>query len=111
MEEFLVFRQLGYSRYKIIDQSLINLQTCPRPAREGNYCHHIFQYGSSGLFGEELPGTWLACLRPLKHTAIFFEVTRLVAIVECLLLANLVFFVSSAKFKPKQPASERWMAT
>jgi FkbM family methyltransferase len=60
MNEFLAFRELGYSRYKIVDQTLINLQTCPRPAREGNDCDHIFQDGSSGLFGDELPGAWLA---------------------------------------------------
>jgi FkbM family methyltransferase len=60
MNEFLTLRQLGYSRYQIVDQSLINLQVCPQPAREGNDCDHIFQDGSSGLFGEELPGTWVA---------------------------------------------------
>jgi FkbM family methyltransferase len=60
MNEFLTFRELGYSRYKIVDQTLINLQKCSRPAREGRDCDHIFQDGSSGLFGEELPGTWLA---------------------------------------------------
>jgi FkbM family methyltransferase len=60
MEEFLTFRELGYSRYKIVDQTLVNLHTCPRPAREGDYCDHIFELGSSGLFGDELPGSWLA---------------------------------------------------
>lgn len=59
MEEFLTFRKLGYSRYKIVDQTLVNLQTCPRPAREGSDCGHVFQNGSSGLFGDELPGAWL----------------------------------------------------
>lgn len=60
MEEFLTFRQLGYSRYKIIDQTLVTLQSCPRLPMEGNYCDHIFQFGSSGLFGDELLGSWLA---------------------------------------------------
>ncbi|HEY1782106.1 MAG TPA: FkbM family methyltransferase [Roseiarcus sp.] len=58
--EFLTLRELGYSRYKIVDQSLVNLHETPRPAREGNYCDHSFQDGSSGLFGDELPGAWLA---------------------------------------------------
>lgn len=60
MEEFLTFQKLGYSRYKIIDQTLVKLQACPRPAREGNDCDHVFEDGSSGLFGDELPGAWLA---------------------------------------------------
>lgn len=60
MDELLTFRELGYSRYKIVDQTLVELQKCPKPAREGNYCDHVFQDGSSGLFGEELPGTWIS---------------------------------------------------
>jgi FkbM family methyltransferase len=61
LEEFKTFRVLGYSRYQIVDQTLIEvLQAAPRPAREGCDCDHVFQPGSSGLFGEELPGMWLA---------------------------------------------------
>jgi FkbM family methyltransferase len=60
MEEFFTLRKLGYSRYKIVDQTLVTLQTCPQPSREGSYCDYIFEDGSSGLFGEELPGAWLA---------------------------------------------------
>jgi FkbM family methyltransferase len=60
MKEFLTFRALGYTRFKAVDQTLIKFQTCPQPPREGEYCDHAFQDGSSGLFGEELPGTWLS---------------------------------------------------
>jgi FkbM family methyltransferase len=60
MDEFLTFQQLGYSRYKVIDQTLVKWQSCPRPPREGDALEHIFEEGSSGLFGEELPGAWLA---------------------------------------------------
>src|SRR5262249_33137823 len=60
MEEFRTFHKLGYSRYKVVDQTLLNLQACPRPAREGNDCDHVFEDGSSGLFGDELPGAWLS---------------------------------------------------
>ena len=59
MDEFITFRELGYSRYKIVDQTLVRFQTSPSPAREGNDCDHIFNADSSGLFGEELPGAWL----------------------------------------------------
>lgn len=60
MDEFMTFRTLGYSRYKIVDQALVPFQTPPRPTREGNDCDHIFERGSSGLFGDDLPGRWLA---------------------------------------------------
>jgi FkbM family methyltransferase len=60
MDEFFTFRELGYSRYKIIDQTLIRLHVCPDPPQEGTYCDHVFAYGSSGLFGNDLPGAWLS---------------------------------------------------
>jgi FkbM family methyltransferase len=58
-EEFSTFRELGYRRYKVIDQTLVSLQTCPKPAREGHDCEYVFEEGSSGLFADELPGSWL----------------------------------------------------
>ncbi|MCZ2203222.1 MAG: hypothetical protein O1I87_14945 [Cylindrospermopsis raciborskii PAMP2012] len=35
-------------------------QICPYPAREGKYIEHQFEFGASGLFGEETPGHWLS---------------------------------------------------
>jgi hypothetical protein len=59
-------------RYKIVDQGLINLQRCPRPPLEGEYCNHIFEVGSSGLFGNEVPGRWLDLFEALEvYTGIF----------------------------------------
>jgi hypothetical protein len=51
MDELLTFRELGYSRYKVVDQSLIELQSCPG---------HKFEAGSSGLFGDDIPGPWIS---------------------------------------------------
>jgi FkbM family methyltransferase len=59
VEELKTFRQLGYKRYKIIDQTLVPLQKCPAPPREGAYVDFQFEGGSSGLFGDELPGDWM----------------------------------------------------
>jgi FkbM family methyltransferase len=59
VEEFESFSDLGYTRFKIVDQMYVGLQRCPRPAREGEYSEHMIEKGSSGLFGEELPGRWL----------------------------------------------------
>ena len=68
MEEFAVFNELGYRRFKIMDQMLVNLQRCPDPALEGGSCEHAFEVGnSSGLFGEELPGRWLDSFEALEQ--------------------------------------------
>jgi FkbM family methyltransferase len=51
--------QLGYVRFKLIEQSSITkVQRPPLPALEGGYVEHQFDFGSSGLFGAELPGRW-----------------------------------------------------
>jgi FkbM family methyltransferase len=65
LHEFEMFNKLGYSRFKIVDQAHIDLQKPPNPAAEGSYVEYSFEPGSSGLFGEELPGKWLT-----KHQAI-----------------------------------------
>lgn len=50
---------LGYRSYKIIPQYSVPNQRCPAPAREGRFVPHRFGLGSSGLFGDELPGDWV----------------------------------------------------
>jgi hypothetical protein len=57
---------LGYKRFKIIDQLHVWLQKCSLPALEGGYCEHTFEFGSSGLFGNELPGRWLDIFEALE---------------------------------------------
>jgi FkbM family methyltransferase len=66
VEEFSILNDLGYRRFKIIDQSLVYLQNCPFPPLEGRYCNHAFGFGSSGLFGDELPGKWLDMFEALE---------------------------------------------
>ncbi|MBK8015750.1 MAG: FkbM family methyltransferase [Betaproteobacteria bacterium] len=50
--------RLGYQRFKLIDQRLVPEQLPPDPAREGAYVPAVFEWGSTGLFGDELPGMW-----------------------------------------------------
>lgn len=57
--EFSLFKQLGYSRFKLIPQHTVSSQVCPNPASEGLYVEHQFEDCASGLFGEELPGEWM----------------------------------------------------
>jgi FkbM family methyltransferase len=57
--EFDALQRMGYTRFKVIGQHRVPKQTCPNPSREGNYVPRRFARGSSGMFGEELPGHWL----------------------------------------------------
>jgi FkbM family methyltransferase len=66
LEEFDILKQLGYCKFKIIDQSTIQNQQCPRPSREGDYIDYKFEYGSTGLFGDELPGEWLSAEQAIE---------------------------------------------
>ena len=49
----------GYDRFMFVLQNDTHKQVCPSPSQEGKYIDHKFPVGSSGLFGEEVPGHWL----------------------------------------------------
>lgn len=59
-EEFDVFAELGFDRFKIVPQHLVPAQRAPKPPREGEYVDWAFTHGQSGLFGEEAPGRWMS---------------------------------------------------
>ena len=67
-----LLNKLGYRRFKTIDQRLVPKQMPPSPAREGIYLPYHFDLGSSGLFGDELPGE-VATAPLLWHNIIFFS--------------------------------------
>lgn len=74
IEEFAVLKDLGYKKFKVIDQYKIEEQKCPYPPLEGCYIDHKFEFGSSGLFGHELPGEWLSQEEAIKvYKKIFFR--------------------------------------
>ena len=58
LEELCLLEQLGYTKFKAVQQQGISFQTEPNPSREGVRVGYRFQEGSSGLFGEDLPGKW-----------------------------------------------------
>jgi len=60
LEEITLLKELGYQKFKAINQSKVLKQVCPSPAREGEYIAHQFEFGASGLFGEETPDIWLS---------------------------------------------------
>jgi len=60
VEEISLFESLGYHAFKVVQQSQRFMKiTPPFPPREGEYFPTSFSKDSSGLFGRELPGTWL----------------------------------------------------
>jgi FkbM family methyltransferase len=58
LEEFDLFTRLGYTSFKAVQQNRVSHQKEPHPSKEGCYIGYRFQGGSSGLFGEDLPGEW-----------------------------------------------------
>ncbi len=56
--EIKLLQELGYKKFKAVQQSGISRQKEPNPVKEGVYVGHQFSEGSSGLFGEDLPGKW-----------------------------------------------------
>lgn len=74
LREFELFRSLGFTQFKVVNQKNVPNQICPRPALEGTYVNHSFSKGDSGLFGEESPGQWLPESRALlSYKLIFFK--------------------------------------
>ncbi|MBE8965226.1 FkbM family methyltransferase [Nostocales cyanobacterium LEGE 12452] len=66
MDEFDLLRELGYHKFKVINQEKVPQQACPLLAKEGNYIPHQFEFGASGLFGEETPGIWFSESEAIK---------------------------------------------
>lgn len=50
---------LGYDRFKLVNQGLCHSWRCPNPPREGEYVDVRFDDFCSGPFGEETPGEWI----------------------------------------------------
>lgn len=49
---------LGYSSFKLRNQSKNRDIVLTPPAAEGRFCEHRFEWGCAGPFGEETPGEW-----------------------------------------------------
>lgn len=52
-------RDLGYTKFKFVNQAEVPQQKLPVPALEGKDAEHQFRFGASGAFGFEAPGKWL----------------------------------------------------
>ncbi len=77
LQEFSLLKELGYSKFKVVQQRHVSTQICPFPAREGNYVDHRFESDASGLFGEEAPGRWLTEVEAIEEYQKIFRLYRL----------------------------------
>jgi FkbM family methyltransferase len=50
--------ELGYDRFKAVQQARMHRRVLPAVSREGNSIDHPFAKGSSGPFGSDLDGQW-----------------------------------------------------
>jgi FkbM family methyltransferase len=73
LKELRLLKVLGYTRFKIVDQMVVIQQQPPKPALEGLYVDHQFEFDASGLFGEESPGPWLSYRAALARNAAIFS--------------------------------------
>ena len=70
--EFNLFEKLGYGDFKIIQQENIQKQKEKKFSKKNNFINYLFLEGSSGLFGDDLPGIWVDKQRALtKYKKIF----------------------------------------
>jgi FkbM family methyltransferase len=58
--ELALLWNLGYRKFKIVNQALNGKVRCPNPALEGSFVDVRFDGTCSGLFGEEAPGSWIS---------------------------------------------------
>ena len=72
LREFELMKKLGYTKFKIVDQEEVYRQRPPHPAAEGRYVEHQFEPGSSGLFGQELPGKWLTMNQAIQRYRLIY---------------------------------------
>ena len=60
LDEIQLLEKLGYDKFKIVQQDGISKQKEDQNTTEGKYVDYNFVEGSSGLFGDDLPGDWLS---------------------------------------------------
>lgn len=74
VKEFDLFRDLGYRRFYIQQQSDIASRKVPPESSEGRFVDYRFESGSTGPFGTDLGGDWLTRKQALgRYRAIFAE--------------------------------------
>jgi FkbM family methyltransferase len=76
-DEINLFEKLGYHQYKAVQQASVASQIEPGLPKEGSGPVHIFELGSSGLYGKDLPGKWLSKREVLRKYHLIFLIYSL----------------------------------
>ena len=70
--ELNLLTQLGYLKFKAVQQSGISRHSEPVQSTEGRFIGYHFQQGSSGLFGADLPFEWKGYKQILNEYKLIF---------------------------------------
>jgi len=74
LEEFRIFKELGYGSFQMINQSKISSFKEPRAKTEGKFLNYKFQHGSTGLFGTDLKNNrWQSSEKSIKQYKKIFK--------------------------------------
>ncbi len=72
-KEINLFEKMGYDKFQLVQQDGISRQKEKNPSLENKFIDYNFIEGSSGLFGEDLPGKWINKKETLEqYKKIFF---------------------------------------
>ncbi len=71
-EEFELFKKIGYSSFKAVNQLDITKQKEPENSEEGKFCNYSFLDGATGLFGKDLPNKWKNEKQMLREYKLIF---------------------------------------
>lgn len=75
--EMCLLRNLGYGKFKIVQQETIPGSKIRTLTIEGQSFEYVFEAGSSGPFGSDLPGPWLSYDKALEEYDVAFRRYRL----------------------------------
>ena len=71
-QELNLLTQLGYTKFKAIQQVNVPRQREPNPSKEGRLAGWQFQVGTTGLFGADLPRQWKDYKDTLRQYKVIF---------------------------------------
>lgn len=74
--ELTLLLELGYNKFKIVNQELNSKVRCHNPPLEGFFTDYCFDGTCSGPFGEESPGRWMAIEETMAKSRILVAEQR-----------------------------------
>lgn len=71
-DEFDLFLNNGYAKFKIVNQETIKEQKEPLNSEEGTSLNYSFNSGATGLFGKDLPKPWIGYTKAINRYRFVF---------------------------------------